>query len=634
MRALNASKIVLPLAMLAVLAAYALLLWPALSGPFLFDDFPNLQNLKLIGTGSAEELGRYLAAYIGNPGRPIAALSFLINDNAWPSQPFSFKYTNLMIHLLNGVLLFGFLRQLAKASPSLPQSVFWPLLAMAAWLFHPLQISPQMLVVQRMTLLAATCSFAGLWAYVVLAQRAHSALFAFWAASALGVATITAFLCKESGALLPLFAWVLNATVLRTVLDEKPQAAARLLRWACIVPSLLLFAALLNILIAPGSFANREFNMIERMMTQMHVLADYLRQIFMPRLSGSGIYFDDYPVTRAWFQPFSTAVLAALYSSAVLIAILKRKQWPVFSLAVLWFFAGHLLESTFLNLELYFEHRNYLPLLGPVLALSCAAFQLGQKPVLGQALYSLWLVLLIAITSLQAPVWGRQELLTTLWAIERPNSLRATQELAKYRYDSGDRQGAVDAMMQSFYTNQQYADLPLNSLLAKCWDQNLNTEPNLRQRSVVALQTTPVFSYSVFTTLNLLRKAVAKNQCDATLTKAQWLELTDAVLANPKFKLVSEALIRRERAEFFIEARDLNRTMIELELAYAAAPSVELSQTAAGVLLSAGLMNEAVQWLENGLKVPQPLFDRLLYDQKKKSRQLLQMIHNAQLKKK
>lgn len=618
------------MAFIAVLMAYTLLLWPALSGPFLFDDFPNLQNLKLLGNTYGDNLGQYLAAFTGSPGRPLAALSFLINDNAWPSQPYSFKYTNLMIHLLNGVLLFGFLRQLAKVSPSLPQSVFWPLLAMAAWLFHPLQISAQMLVVQRMTLLAATCCFAGLWAYVALAQRAHSALSAFWVASALGLATIAAFLCKESGALLPLFAWVLNATVLRTMLTEKPQAARRLLQWACIVPSLLLFTALLNMLIAPVSFANREFSMIERMMTQMHVLADYLRQIFMPRLSGSGIYFDDYPITRSWLQPLSTAFLALTYCSLLLVAILRRKRWPVFSLAALWFFVGHLLESTFLNLELYFEHRNYLPLLGPVLGLSCVAFQIGNKSKLGISLYSLWLVMLTAITALQAPIWGNQKLLTAIWAQERPNSLRATQELAKYNYDNGNHQGAIDGLMRTYNSGQYFPDLPMSALLVKCWHPNLLLDQNLYVESKTAISKSLVYSNSLITTLNSLRKAVNNGLCDDVLNSSQWLELSEAMLANPKFEAVADAMIRRERAQFFIERRDLGRTMLELERSYTVAPSIELSQKIAEILYSAGLTSDAIFWLNKGLSLNQPFLDRLMFDPADKSRQMLRHIEQSQ----
>ncbi len=64
----------------------------------------------------------------------------------------------------------------------------------------------------------------------------------------------------------------------------------------------------------------------------------------------------------------------------ILTALVRRKKWPLFAFAVLWFFAGHALESTFLPLEYFFEHRNYLPLLGPIFAL--VVFMSGMLPTL------------------------------------------------------------------------------------------------------------------------------------------------------------------------------------------------------------------------------------------------------------
>ena len=175
------------LALLALFSGYALLVWPALSGPFIFDDFPNLQNIAILNNGiSFERIREYLAAFIGSPGRPLAALSFLLNATQWPTDPYSFKVTNLLIHLINGGLLYGLLRQWQRAAPMLPQHQAWPLLVVAIWLFHPLQLSAQMLVVQRMTLLSASFSLIGLWAYTALLARAGSTFDVFKALAALG----------------------------------------------------------------------------------------------------------------------------------------------------------------------------------------------------------------------------------------------------------------------------------------------------------------------------------------------------------------------------------------------------------------------------------------------------------------
>lgn len=619
---------ILPLGLLLILGTYAGLMWPALSGPFVFDDFPNLQNLELLGTNVSGNLGRYLASFIGSPGRPIAALSFLINDTAWPSEPFGFKYTNLMIHLLNGILLFGLLRQLAKACPVLPQSPFWPLLAMAAWLLHPLQLSAQMLVVQRMTLLSATFCFIGLWGYIALLQRTKSLLSAFSALSVLGICTILAFLSKENGALLPLFAWVLNATLLRELLADKPRAIRRFIQWACILPSLALFAAVLYMATRPGTFLSREFSMAERLMTQMHVLSDYLRHILMPRLSGSGIYFDDYPVTRSWTQPISTVLLAIGFMASVAFAISRRHRFPILCFGILWFFAGHVLESSILDLELFFEHRNYLPLLGPVLILSAWAFRFRIRQRLSIALFSLWLLLLGTITGLQAPVWGNAELMAALWTKENPLSLRSAQTLAKHRYDAGMRQEALDGLMQAYDRGVQGADLPMSALLAKCWNPPLILNHDVYSEALISAKISH-YSNSVLKNLMLLRQAAQDNSCPQIMDQSKWLALSDTLLSNPKFDRVSGYYIRIERAKLFTYQRDLGNTMAEYERAYALGPSVVLTQKIAEVLLSAGLVDDAEQWLKTGLELKQPFFDTLMYDPKDQSRKLLEFIRKA-----
>lgn len=617
-------------ALLLILLTYVGLIWPALSGPFVFDDFPNLQNLELLGGNVSGNLGRYLASFIGSPGRPISALSFLINDSAWPSEPFGFKYTNLMIHLLNGVLLFGLLRQLAKANPALPQSPFWPLLAMAAWLFHPLQLSAQMLVVQRMTLLSATFCFIGLWGYITLLQRARSMLGDFAALCVLGICTILAFLCKENGSLLPLFAWVLNATLLGNLLASKSRASRRFIHIACVLPALAVLVGMIYMATRPYAFGSREYTMAERLMTQMHVLADYLRHIFMPRLSGSGIYFDDYPVTRSWTQPAGTLLLAIGFVVSLLFAIAKRKRSPILSFVILWFFAGHAMESSILDLELFFEHRNYLPLIGPIFALAAAPFMLDNRRRLAIALFSLWLALLAMITALQAPVWGNAELMTALWAKERPLSLRAAQDVAKYRYDNGQPQASLDGLMQVYDGGIRQADLPMAALLVKCWNPAVQTNRDLYQDSTQAIGANS-YSNSVLSSLLLLRQAVQENACPDAIDQTQWLTLTDALLANPKFRAVSEQHIRVERAKLFIHRRDLDLTMTELERAYTVGPSVELTQKIAEVLLSAGLVDDAEQWLKKGLEIKQPFFDTLMYDPKDQSRKWLKAIEIAKM---
>lgn len=617
----------LALAFAALLMVYVYLAWPALGGPFLFDDFHNLQNLQLIsGTLDWRHVGDYLAAFTGSPGRPIAALSFLINDYAWPSHAFSFKYTNLLIHLLNGVLLFGFLRQLAKVSPALPQHLFWPLAAMAAWLIHPLQLSAQLLVVQRMTLLAATFSFAGLWAYTLLLARAKNVWGAFAALAVLGTATVLAFLCKENGALLPLFALVLNATLLRAVLESKPAALRRFIWCACALPAIAVVYVIVRQGLNPGAYQGRSFTLTERVLTQAHILVDYLKSIVMPRLSGSGIYHDDYPVYRSLFAPPSTFIYAALIAIGIIWAIAKRKGNGLLSFAVLWFFAGHAMESTVLPLELYFEHRNYLPMLGPLAALTAVPFLLKKHIKLAYGLLAAWLALLMLATGLQAPIWGDYGRLSAIWSLEQPNSTRTTLQLAQYYHDSGQPEKSADLLIGKISDGgNRDVDLTMAALLAICRSPSTTYAGQILAESE-AVARHGGFSLTAMDTLSRLGMAAAEKQCPSLMDIDDWWKLADAMLANPKYRISAESTLRVERARMHARLGNLDGYLSEMELAFSTAPNVVLSQEIARALLGAGMPDEAEKWLNKGLLVKQPFFDGMMNSDKERSREMLVLL--------
>lgn len=608
------------------LAGYLTIIWPALTGPFIFDDFPNLENLKLVnGELTKSNLSAYLQSFAGSPGRPISALSFLINDYAWPSNPYSFKYTNLFIHLLNGVLLFGLLRQLSLVSKDLPQNIFWPLVAMSAWLIHPLQISAQMLAVQRMTLLSATFCFAGLWAYIVLLDKAKNLLGAFLAMAALGIFTILAFLSKENGALLPLIAWVLNATLLAELLESKNKPIKRFVIYACGIPAVLVVIGILFMGLKQNAYSIREFNLLERLMTESHILLDYLKQIFIPQLSGSGIYYDDYPVTRSLFNPISTMLISISILSSIVVALLIRKRNTLASFAILWFFTAHLMESTVLPLELYFEHRNYIPLLGPIMALTAIPFLLTNHRKLAFSFLAIWLSFLALISSLQASVWGNQALMATLWSYENPNSVRATQELSRYYYESNQKEKALQTLINANFNNSDIIDYPLNSLLLICdgvAGEKNNKIHELVDKSLVSKRYSP----AVLSILGELRGKVQSNTCDEILNKEQWWALTETLLKNKAYLNNGGKYIHIERAKFRINQRDFTGTMIELEKAYYLEPDIELTQKMAEILITGGLYDEAIIWLEKGMALDEPLFDSILGSKKIKSVELIQQI--------
>ncbi len=103
-------------ALLLLLALTALIYQRGLHGVFLFDDFANLPALGAFGpVDNWTAFWRYITSGTADPtGRPLALLSFLIDAHDWPADPWPFKRSNLILHLINGALLALLLRRLGR----------------------------------------------------------------------------------------------------------------------------------------------------------------------------------------------------------------------------------------------------------------------------------------------------------------------------------------------------------------------------------------------------------------------------------------------------------------------------------------------------------------------------------------
>lgn len=565
----------------------------ALTGPFLFDDFPNLANLSLLdGNPTLQSLGQLAAQYGVQPGRPLSMLSFAINDAAWPSDPWAFKYTNLLLHLLVGVTLFGFARSIASARMPRQTSDGVALLTTAAWLLHPMQLATSMLVVQRMTQLEALFAFAGLWGYVVLLRRGR----AFAALAALGSGTLLATLCKETGALVPLLALVTNATVLRPILEAQPARARQLVRWGLAIPIALLAAAIAWLWPA-AEFGARDFTLGERLLSECRVLSDYIFHILVPSFGGDGIYHDDFVASRGLLQPISTLPALFFVAGAITLAYTLRRKRPFLAFSLLWFFAGHLLESSVFPLELYFEHRNYLPMAGLLFGVAVwitSGNSFRHRITVNAAI--LWIAIAAWMTSVQAPIWGSSGQLATIWALEHPNSPRATQQHALYLIDAGKPQFAANNLLSAYARGIRGSDFPLQALVVACKTNDTQIAAAASPLVEQALRTGE-YNNSILEAIRKLRRATQGDTCQSIVTSEDWLSMTDVLLTNPSYAGGSaSAYIHIERSYLRTHQRNLDLTMQELEMAWKESPTPELARMAAATLASAGLYDQALLW--------------------------------------
>ncbi len=593
--------------------------WPAITGPFVFDDFPNLQNLaQLGGRIDRGNLGLYLYSFVDNPGRPLSALSFLIEDSTWPTFPAAFKRDNILFHLLAGLLVFWLALRLAGLLNRTASKATLVALACAAmWLLHPMQLSATMLVVQRMNILSSIFMLAGLLTYLRALDAARLPEFARVAAAglALAVSGAVAFLCKENGVLVFAYACVLNLTLLRGKLLAMRPGNRRLLLWGSASPLLLLgtLATVYSASVVQG-YELREFTLAQRLLTEPRILLDYLGAIVLPRLSGQGIFHDDYVVSQSLLQPVFTVF--ALLGIVVLLgsAWWVRCRAPLYAFAVLWFFAGHLLESTVIPLELYFEHRNYLPMLGPLFAI--AGTLLTVRPgwqKWAMAVLAVWLGTAATLTVSNAGIWGDRGKLALVWAQQSPRSMRAIQMLASYHADMGDLAQARATLDAGIRRLPARTELQFQRVLLDCIDRGLR--PGQWQH-LLQVAATNRYSRGIPEVVTSFTTQATVDRCHGTLASADVRDLVSVLLANPYYRRDSDTqgYLYYELSRLALAEHDLNAMMQQMDLSYTYRPNPLVPREQAIYLLTAGLPDDALRYLDRSDNTPLPWIKSQLLD--------------------
>ena len=414
------------LGLAALLGVTALLYWPGLDGPFVLDDRA-VFGVLLDARGLDLDRWRYIWSWPSPLGRPLAMASFLLSERI--GGPVGWKGLNLLVHLLNGVLAWVVLRRvMALAGVDGPRGEGLALIVAGAWLLHPLSVSTVLYTVQRMALLATTFTLTGIWCYAELRARLIQGRRPGWPAAAALLSLLAASLGKETGLLLPMYWLALETWLFRgRGLSWPADRVDRLLPWlmaASMAAALLLPLTLYPVLLA-GGYEIRDFGPAERLWTEARVVLRYLQMILAPVQNHMGFFHDDLAVSRGWLEPPGTlpAVVAVLLLPALALAL--RRRAPLAGLGLGLFLVGQLLESGAFGLELMFEHRNYLPSLGIILAAAMLIEAGVRTPRLRRALAALLLGALATLTGLRVQTWAGEESLYAYAYSHHPQSRRA-----------------------------------------------------------------------------------------------------------------------------------------------------------------------------------------------------------------
>jgi protein O-mannosyl-transferase len=362
------------LIVVAAMAAYA----NSLQCPFVFDDIydivdnTSIEHLWPIGDVVVVQSNGRAALH----GRPVVNLSLALNHATGGIKPFDYRLTNLLVHMLAGLTLFGIVRR-TLLLPSLRgrfAAVATPLaLAVALiWTLHPLQTGAVTYVVQRYE------SMMGLFYLLAIYAAVHcgtSARPRGWAAAATAAALL-GMGCKEVAVSIPLTVLLYDRAFLAGSFRE---ALRR--RWgmyAGLACAWAAFAVLFMFSYDRSTWAGYRLpvSAIEYARSQLGVILHYLRLSFWP----SPLVLDyGWPVARSASEIVPGAVVIGGLAAATAYALIR---WPKWGFLGAWFFLILAPTSSIMPLaDLAFEHRMYLPLAAVVSGVVVGGWLAGQRLV-------------------------------------------------------------------------------------------------------------------------------------------------------------------------------------------------------------------------------------------------------------
>jgi tetratricopeptide (TPR) repeat protein len=452
----HASAVVLVVLLVAV--AYA----NSLHGEFHLDD----QNITSDSSLHLRDLSvDALAEAVWNR-RPVASLTFALNYYWGEHDVVGYHVVNVVIHAATALALYTFLLLLFQL-PRAPDTVrrLREPLAMGAtllWAANPVQTQAVTYIVQRMTSLAAFFCLLALIAYLKGRQGAGHGRILWWlGAGACGVFAIGS---KEIAATLP-FALLLIEWCLFEV-DRRTARRVIITTALLLIP--VIVVAVLTVRDPTGaSFwtqltTHRStiqiFTVTEHLLTEGRVIVHYITLLVWPH--PSRLIFDyDFSISRGMFDPPTTALSWFVVLSTIAGGFALRRRAPLAAFAVLWFFLQLAIESSFIPLDLVFEHRLYLPSMGPAIlaALACAwAWQRWERsrlrfaPVVATALI---VVVWAGWTIQRNRVWATELSLWTDTVAKAPKNPRAMSSLAVAYRDLGELDRAVELLQTATRDN-------------------------------------------------------------------------------------------------------------------------------------------------------------------------------------
>ena len=422
--------------LLILLAAGTVAYINSFGAPMVFDDLPTIQK------NAGVQFGDFLRPEIATT-RPVLYVTFTVNYLLHQEKVWGYHLVNLILHLLNGIVIFFIADELFRRTLSDEAGRRWAsFLAAGFFLLHPIQTESVTYISSRSESLSTFFFALGVLVFV---KRRPEKIGFLWSLVIL-IPFLLGLGAKETVITLP--ATLLLIDFLFLADGEVRPLFKRWSFYATFVAGGIFAAYFLITRVLVGSIGpglQGHLSRYEYFLTQIRIVVSYVRLLVLP--VGLNLDYDIRP-SSTLFEP--AVILSALFLAGLIgLAWYIRRVEPVVSLAILWFFITLSPTSSFIPiLDTMFEHRLYLPMVGVCLAFPVVMTRLFKNRA--AIVSAVLLAVLGGATLSRNQVWGSD---LTLWAdvvSKSPGKARGYSSLALGYFKRAQYDKAIEVLQDGY----------------------------------------------------------------------------------------------------------------------------------------------------------------------------------------
>jgi len=336
-------------------------------GAWIFDDYHNIVDNKYVHLQSLDWSSikeTFYGVQDNKISRPLSYLSFGINYFFHELNTFGYHWINFLIHCIAAMFLYLFIYQVLRL-PILNgrfnnRAGSIALLATTLWAINPIQVTAVTVIVQRMASMAGMFFIMAMFFYLMgrISPEMQKKIIWFCLCFLSGILAVAS---KENAAMLPIVLYIFDLLLIQGI--SRINLKRQLIIAGVPLALLLMIAFILSdplSFFSASAYSHRPFTLIERLLTQPRILLFYLSLMFYPLADRFTLIYD-IPVSTSIFLPFTTLPAIFFWITWLGISLYLANKRPLISFCLLFFMMTHFVESSFIALELIFEHRNYIP---------------------------------------------------------------------------------------------------------------------------------------------------------------------------------------------------------------------------------------------------------------------------------